>query len=71
MRSMDGWDLALWALAGYLAIVALVRLMARHRDSLTARFRQEMEEQRLRQKKLDQQHKTKTPGGPAGRDHAA
>ena len=62
-----------WALAGYLAVVALVRLMARHRDSLTARFRQEMEEQRLRQKSSidsDKSENSRRTGRP-GRDHAA
>jgi len=29
---MDGWDIALLAVAGYVAVTALVRLMLRRRD---------------------------------------
>ena len=33
------WDVALLAVAGYIAVVTLVRLMALHRDKLLMRFR--------------------------------
>jgi len=35
--SMDPWEIALWLVATYLAVVSLVRLMAHHRDRLVAR----------------------------------
>ena len=40
---MDGWDVALWIVAAYLAVTALVRLMIAHRDKVLADFRAEME----------------------------
>jgi len=50
MASMDGWDVALLAVAGYVAVSSLVRLMIRHRDLLTAKFRQEVKAEQLRKK---------------------
>ena len=35
--SMDPWEIALWFVATYLAVVSLVRLMMHHRDRLVAR----------------------------------
>jgi hypothetical protein len=42
---MDGWDVAIWLVAAYLAVTALVRLMVAHRDKVLADFRAEMERQ--------------------------
>ena len=53
MMSLDGWDIALAAVGGYIAVVALVRLMHRRRDALIAELLQQAEvEQR---KKKDRQ----------------
>jgi len=46
---MDGWDLALLAIAGYVAIVALVRLMIRRRDQLVGELVEEAEQKKRRQ----------------------
>lgn len=35
----DYWDVALWVVAGYFAVVTLVRLMRYQRDMLVRRFR--------------------------------
>lgn len=35
----DYWDVALWLVAGYIAVVTLVRLMRHWRDLLTGQFR--------------------------------
>ncbi len=48
MANMDGWDVAFLAVAGYVALSSLVRMMIRHRDKLTARFRQEVRTEQLR-----------------------
>ena len=49
MGNMDGWDIALLAAAGYIAVTALVRLMLRRRDEAIGRFRQQLaQEQRRR-----------------------
>jgi len=45
---MDGWDIALLAAAGYLAVTALVKLMIRRRDQLREEFRQELEREKRR-----------------------
>lgn len=46
---MDGWDIVLLGMAGFVAIVALVRLMLRRRDQLVERFRRDLKQQRRRQ----------------------
>lgn len=48
MGSMDGWDVALLALAGYVAVVTLVRLMIRRRDQLLEELRRKLKKQRQR-----------------------
>ena len=40
---MDGWSIALLAVAGYLAVTALVRLMIRHRNQLVDEFRRQLQ----------------------------
>ena len=42
MENMDGWSVALVAVAGYLAVMALVRLMIRRRDQMLGEFRRRM-----------------------------
>ena len=46
---MDGWNLALLAIAAYVAIVALVRLMIRRRDTLVGELVEEAEQTKRRQ----------------------
>jgi hypothetical protein len=48
MGAMDNWDVTLLVVMGYLAIVALVRLMARRRDQLLDEFRRQIEEEQKR-----------------------
>jgi hypothetical protein len=50
MGDMDGWDLTLLVVAGYLAVVTLVRLMAHRRDQLLDEFRRELKKEKHRQK---------------------
>jgi hypothetical protein len=50
MDTMESWDIALLVVVGYLATVALVRLMTRHRDQLVERFRQDLEREKQQQK---------------------
>jgi hypothetical protein len=59
MATISPGDLALLALAVYIAIVALARLMLRHRDTLVERFRAEMQQEKLRQKQLERQRQNK------------
>ncbi len=39
---MDGWEIVLFVLAGYLAVVALARLMIARRQQLVRRYRSEL-----------------------------
>jgi hypothetical protein len=48
MGAMDNWDVTLLVVMGYLAVVALVRLMTRHRDQLLTEFRRQMDEENKR-----------------------
>jgi len=50
MANMDGWDITLLVVAGYVAVVSLVRLMARRRDAMLGEFRQQMEKEKQRKK---------------------
>jgi hypothetical protein len=48
MENMDQWDLVLIIAAGYVAAMALVRLMTWRRDQMLAEFRQQMEDAKKR-----------------------
>jgi len=45
---MDGWDLTLLVVAGYVAVVTLVRLMARRRDQMLDEFRRKLRKEKQR-----------------------
>jgi hypothetical protein len=46
MGVLDNWDVTLLVVMGYLAVVALVRLMTRHRDQMLTEFRRQIEEEK-------------------------
>ncbi len=46
MQHMDGWSIVLLALACYVAVLALVRLMRKRRDQIVERFRKEVEKEK-------------------------
>jgi len=50
MLQMDMANVALLAVAGYVAVLALVRLMARRRDALIERFREEVDREKERKR---------------------
>jgi len=47
---MDGWSIALWIVAAYVAVVALLRLMTHKRNEVMAEFRGEVEKEKSRRK---------------------
>jgi protein-tyrosine phosphatase len=49
MGNMDSWDVTLLVVAGYLAVVSLVRLMARRRNQVFEELRQKAEEEKHKQ----------------------
>ncbi|MBI3836336.1 MAG: hypothetical protein HY288_00190 [Planctomycetia bacterium] len=54
---MDQWDLAFWAVAGYIAVVTLARLMVYRRDRLLAEVRADRELKRQRRAQLARQRR--------------
>jgi hypothetical protein len=48
MGTMDNWDLTLLIVAGYVAVVALVRLMRRQRDHLLDEMRRQIAKEKKR-----------------------
>ncbi len=54
MGAMDNWDITLLVVAGYLAVVALVRLMGRHRDQLLDDFRRQVADEKKKKKQKDE-----------------
>ncbi len=51
MGTMDNWDVTLLVVAGYLAVVALVRLMTRKRDQMVDDFRRQVAEEKKRKQR--------------------
>ena len=50
MESTTGWDIVLFVVAGYVAVMSVTRLMIRRRDQLLVEFRRQMRaEQERRQ----------------------
>lgn len=45
----DHWDLVLLGIAGYVAVMSLIRLMSSRRRELTAKFRGEVRAEHVRQ----------------------
>jgi hypothetical protein len=50
---MDGWSIALWVVAGYLAVMTLARSMQAQRNHLIERFRRSMEREKDKQEEDD------------------
>ena len=50
MDALSRWDIALLVISGYMAVLALVRLMARYREELVADVRRQMEAEQARRK---------------------
>ncbi len=50
MLGMDGWDLAVIAVASYVALVALARLMLHRRDEIVNELTEQVKEARRRRK---------------------
>jgi len=47
---MDGWDIALLAVAGYVAVASLVQLMLRRRRQIYEQYRRQAEAEADRQR---------------------
>lgn len=49
MHALDTWDFALLAIAGFIAVTTLVKLMRAHRDDLLKRLRSDFDAEQHRQ----------------------
>jgi len=58
MGNMDSWDVTLLVVAGYLAIMALVRLMARRRNQVYEELHRQAEDEKRKQM-LEEQIKSR------------
>ena len=54
---MDGWDVALLVVAGYVALVTLVRLMIRRRNQMLDEFRRELRKEKRRKEAEERERK--------------
>ena len=64
MGNMDGWDLTLLLVAGYLAVVFLVRLMTNRRNQMLGQLRGQMEkEKRLKEAERQSQEPRRQRAG--------
>lgn len=54
---MDGWDVTVVLVAGFIAVVTLAQLMRQHRDKLVADLQREVEVEKQRQIKEEKQSK--------------
>ena len=57
LGTMSSWDVALLAVAGYVAVVSLVRLMLRRRDQLLADFREQIQLEKQRKAREEKKRK--------------
>ncbi len=57
MGNMDGWDVALLVVAGYVALVTLVRLMIRRRNQMLDEFRRELKKEKRRKQAEERERK--------------
>ncbi|MCH7726206.1 MAG: hypothetical protein IH991_06980 [Planctomycetes bacterium] len=64
---MDGWDIAVVVVAGYIAVVTLAQLMRQHRDKLVAGLQREVEAEKQRQ--IDEERESKAEEERQARDN--
>ncbi len=65
MGIMDRWDVALLAVVGYVAVMALVRLMTRHRDQVVDELQKQVEAERRRMKAEEKNQREQGEGEQA------
>lgn len=62
-------DVALWVVAGYVAVVTLTRHVVYQRDMLVARFRAQVADERRRHAQLVLERRGREPAGRGGDRH--
>lgn len=61
MLDLQGWEIALLAVAAFVAITSLIRLMRVRRDQVTNELLQQAEAEQRRQQEADRRAKVKQP----------
>ncbi len=61
MDALNSWDVALFVVAGYIAVVSLVRLMVGRRDTLTRQVRDEFKRQRSENERIAEEAEQNRP----------
>jgi len=51
--NMDGWDVAILIVAGYIALITMIRLMAARRDSYMRELHSQIQQERQRRRKAE------------------
>jgi hypothetical protein len=64
MDAWNSWDVALFAVAGYIAIVSLVKLMLGRRNALARQMRDELERQRSETERQAEENEQNRPAQP-------
>ncbi len=69
LDAVNAWDLALFAVAGYIAVSSLAQLMIAKRNALAVELRNELEQERRRLERIKQekQQPKATPAKPPAR----
>jgi hypothetical protein len=69
MLDIDGWDWALLAVAGYVALVSLARLMQTHRAVVLRQWQERIEQETRRmsrQRHGEASHRSRSPSAEDG-----
>ncbi|HTU25600.1 MAG TPA: hypothetical protein VMF30_09395 [Pirellulales bacterium] len=66
MDALNAWDVALFAIAGYIAIVSLVRLMLARRNSLARQLQDDLERRRSESQRQAEEAAQDRASGQAG-----
>ncbi len=67
---MDRWDVIIIVVAGYVAVMSLVRLMSSRQNQMLVQVREQLTKQ-LRKKKTKKKKKIKTDEQPTQEDRGA
>ena len=62
MANLEGWDWALLVVAGYVAVMSLVRLMRSHRDAILGELREKIDREQSRRQTRPTPGKSRVPG---------
>ena len=68
---MDRWDVIIIVVAGYVAVMSLVRLMSSRHNQMLVQIREQLTKQLRKKKKTKKKKKIKTDEQPTQEDRGA